>query len=163
MKALRKIKKITYLLLTAIMVFLGACGNTAESEPEIEKEIQTERNEEDAMDKIKIVIGTQTFTATLADNAAAGELKKMLPFTINMSELNGNEKYAYLDKGLPTKTSRVDRIHTGDIMLFGSDCLVLFYKDFSTSYSYTPLGSVDDVEGFQEALKGNSVTVEFQY
>jgi hypothetical protein len=42
--------------------------------------------------KIKIAGNTQIFTATLLDNNTANAFKKMLPLTIKMNELNGNEK-----------------------------------------------------------------------
>ena len=43
--------------------------------------------------KLKITIGTNTFTATVYNNATATAFKAKLPMTINMTELNGNEKY----------------------------------------------------------------------
>ena len=47
-----------------------------------------------------------------------------------MSELNGNEKYFYLESALPTVSEQVEEIHAGDLMLYGDDCLVLFYQSF---------------------------------
>ena len=79
-----------------------------------------------------------------------------------MQELNGNEKYSYLSQTLSTNASCPDSIHTGDLMLFGSDCLVLFYKDFSTSYSYTPIGKLDNPQGLSAALGSGNVTVTFR-
>ena len=76
-----------------------------------------------------------------------------------MDELHGNEKYAYLDQSLPTASEKVGSIKSGDLMLFGSDCLVLFYEDFSTSYSYTPLGHIDDPAGLSDALGSGSVLI----
>ncbi len=41
-------------------------------------------------------------------------------------------------------------------MLYGSGCLVFFYKNFQTSYQYTRIGRITDTEGFASALgKGN--------
>ena len=84
----------------------------------------------------------------------------MLPLHITMDELNGNEKYYYLDAGLPTDSSVPSGIREGDLMLYGSDCLVLFYKSFTTSYRYTPLGYMEDIQGFAAALGEGSVQVD---
>lgn len=69
----------------------------------------------------------------------------MLPLELNMSELNGNEKYAYLDKSLPTNSYNPKHINSGDVMLFGDNCLVIFYDSFNTSYSYTKIGHIDNL------------------
>ena len=117
---------------------------------------------EETMCTIKISAGKQTFTATLYDNPAAKALLELLPMTLHMSELNGNEKYFYLEDTLPADASKPSGIHAGDLMLYGNNCLVLFYEDFSTSYSYTPLGRIDDPEGLASALGSGSVQVTFQ-
>lgn len=111
--------------------------------------------------KLVLQIGTQTFPVTLEENDAAHELIKRLPMTLTMEELNGNEKYSYLSDPLPSTPSRPDTIRKGDIMLFGKDCLVLFYQTFSSSFSYTRLGSIDNPEGFENAVGGGGVTVTF--
>ena len=82
--------------------------------------------------------------------------------TVNMSEMNNNEKYYYLPENLPTASSNPGRIQTGDLMLYGSSCVVLFYKTFSTSYSYTRLGRVDNPVGLASALGSGNVTVTFE-
>ncbi|HRP31265.1 MAG TPA: cyclophilin-like fold protein [Agriterribacter sp.] len=112
--------------------------------------------------KIKIKVNTQTFTATLLDNSSAKAFKEMLPVTMNMIELNNNEKYYNLPNRLPTNSSNPGTIKNGDLMLYGSNTLVLFYKTFSTSYSYTKLGSIDDVAGLEAALGSGNVTVTFE-
>ena len=122
----------------------------------------TVAEEDKNMLKIEIVVGNKSFSATLYDNAAAKALLEMLPMTLNMSELNGNEKYYYLDNNLPTNSSRPSGIETGDIMLYGNNCLVLFYESFSTSYSYTPLGRIDDPKGLADALGSGNVQVIFR-
>ncbi|WEK71164.1 MAG: cyclophilin-like fold protein [Candidatus Chryseobacterium colombiense] len=115
-----------------------------------------------ANSKIKIKAGSQTFTATLLDNNAAKTFKEMLPLTINMTELNGNEKYFDLSQSLPTNSFNPGTIQNGDLMLYGSKTLVLFYKTFSTSYSYTKLGKIDDTAGLATALGSGNVTVAIE-
>src|SRR5687768_12855627 len=95
-------------------------------------------------DKIRIGVGSSRFTVTLLDNESAKGFKDMFPLTIRMTDLNGNEKYYDSPKALPTNASSPNTIKAGDIMLYGSNTLVLFYKSFSTSYSYTRLGQVND-------------------
>ncbi len=86
----------------------------------------------------------------------------MLPITVNMTELNGNEKYFHLSTNLPVNASNPATIHTGDLMIWGSNSLVLFYKTFSTSYSYTKLGRIDDVTGLAAAVGLGNVTVTYE-
>ena len=112
--------------------------------------------------KMKIKIGNSTFTATLYDNATATAFKSLLPLTVSMNELNANEKYADLSRNLPTSAANPGTIQNGDLMLYGSSTLVLFYKTFSTSYSYTKLGRIDDVSGLVAALGTGNVLVSFE-
>ena len=111
--------------------------------------------------KINLTINNKTFSATLENNVTTRELISMFPMTLNMSELNSNEKYNYLDTDLTTNSSRQSRINAGDIKLYGSNCLVVFYESFNTSYSYTNLGTVDDVDSFVSELGNGSVTITF--
>ena len=110
--------------------------------------------------KIIIKAGGRPFTASLEDNATARSFQALLPLTINMQELNDNEKYGSLSKSLPVNESVPRSIEAGDIMLYGSNTLVIFYESFKTSYRYTRIGRIDDVNGLQEALGAGSVRVE---
>ena len=113
------------------------------------------------MQELVIEIGGQRFPATLYDNVTTQALMERLPMTLDMEELHGNEKFYYLDEGLQADPENVGSILAGDIMLFGSDCLVLFYDDFATSYSYTRIGHIEDEEAFVNALSGGTVEVTF--
>ena len=114
------------------------------------------------MPKLNIKIGNKIFTATLYDNETTKEFINNLPLNINMSELNGNEKYYYMDNSLKTNSENVKNINKGDLMLYGSNCLVLFYKNFSTSYSYTKLGYIDDVNDLEQAVGKNDINITFE-
>ncbi len=108
------------------------------------------------MIKVEILVEERVFTATLLDSAATRALLPKLPITLEMLELNGNEKYVDLAHRLPTELQRAGRIEAGDLMLYGSNCLVLFYKGLQSSHSYTRLGRIDNPAGLADALgKGN--------
>lgn len=111
---------------------------------------------------IAITVGSSKFTLVLADTAAASAFKALLPQTVRMSDVNRNEKYYRMLKSLPSEAANSGTIHAGDLMLWGSDGLVLFYKDFSTTYSYTRLGRIDDVTGLAKALGSGEVIVTFE-
>ena len=105
--------------------------------------------------------GERRFAITLADNEAARAFVTQLPLTLDMSELNGNEKHAELSKALPSNASRPGTIRNGDLMLYGTDTLVIFYATFNSSYSYTRLGRVDDPAGLAQALGPRGMRVVF--
>ena len=65
---------------------------------------------------LKITIGPVSFNATLDNNETAKAFKRLLPMTVDMSELHGNEKYYYLSNGLPTASSNPGTIRTGDLI-----------------------------------------------
>lgn len=111
--------------------------------------------------KLKITIGGATFTAVWADRAAARAFAALLPMTVPMSDVNQNEKCFYLDRSLPTDASRPGTIRAGDLMLWGDDCVVLFYETFASPYSYTPIGRVEDPSGLAAAVGKGRVTVAF--
>ena len=120
-------------------------------------------NNTDTMsNKIRIKTGSSSFTAILSDNITATAFKALLPMTINMTGLNGNEKYFNLSGNLPANASNPSTIKTGDLMIYGANTLVLFYKTFSTSYSYTNLGRIENATGLAAAIGNGNVTVTFE-
>lgn len=156
-------KRRFLLILTFMSIFISSASSCSkEGENHNNTNTNTENNTPMANGKIKIKVNSKTFTANLLDNNTAKAFKEMLPLTISMVELNGNEKYFDLSKGLPTNSSNPGTIQNGDLMLYGSKTLVLFYKTFSTSYSYTRLGKLDDSTGLAAALGSENVTITFE-
>ncbi len=156
---------IALMLLTA----MTACGTAQTAQLDDTSTTQTgvdenaESNESgDNMATLKMTIGEEEFSIALADNDTARAFMERLPITLDMSELNGNEKYFYLDESLPSAARNPGQISTGDLMLYGDSCVVLFYKDFQTSYSYTRLGKVQDASGLADAVGKSDVTVTFE-
>lgn len=111
--------------------------------------------------RIQIKINGQRYDATLFDNPAAKAFAEQLPVTLEMMELNGNEKYAELPHTLPTNATRPGTIHNGDLMLYGTQTLVLFYAAFKSSYAYTPVGRVDSPQSLAESIGKQNVWIEF--
>ena len=107
---------------------------------------------------IKVNIDNKTYTAKLEQNETAKKIINMLPQEFNMNELNGNEKYVYLDTILPTNSYNPKHIESGDIMLYGNNCLVIFYKSFDTSYSYTKIGHIEDLN----ELENKNISIKFE-
>ena len=138
------------------------------SADEIQTNTQTEEtnNGSDNMNneeiRVNLIVNNKTFSATLENNETTRKLIEMFPMTLNMSEMNSNEKYNYLDSNLPTNTTSPRTINAGDIKLYGNNCLVVFYKTFSTPYSYTNLGKVDNVNDFINELGRGNVNIRFE-
>ncbi|MDE6658076.1 MAG: hypothetical protein K2J88_05780, partial [Oscillospiraceae bacterium] len=116
-------------------------------------------SENNKIEQIIVQIGNQQFTAKLYQNDTTKSLINKLPLTLDMSELNGNEKYFYFSESFPKNSEQVEKINTGDIMLYGSECLVLFYDSFSTPYSYTRIGYIENPEGLATALGDSNIEV----
>ena len=114
------------------------------------------------MKNISLKINSKTFTVSVLDNATAKAFTDQLPLTLHMKELNNNEKFAQLPKNLPTEATIPANIQTGDLMLYGSNTLVLFYENFRTTYSYSKIGHITDISGLKTALGYGDVKVIFE-
>ena len=107
------------------------------------------------------VARTHRFAVTLEDNPTARAFLQMLPMSLEMPDLNDNEKHVRLPRSLPTNATRPGTIRTGELMLYGNDTLVVFYKTFPSSYSYTRIGRVTQLDGLVEALGPGSQRISF--
>lgn len=167
-------KKIISILCLIMFCFcLTACNNSNTNESkqisqhEVPRSDSTQQTDDvDAsksltMIDLSITVGSKVFSAKLYDNQTTQALVELFPLTIEMSELNGNEKYYYLSNKLPTASEQLGKIHTGDIMLYGDDCLVVFYKTFSSSYRYTRLGYIEDAVSFAKVVGNSNFKVTF--
>ncbi len=144
---------------------MGACDNKKlDTTPDTEigssnNDENTDANEGEIM---KIDINGVIFEAVLENNSTANAFHNMLPQTFNMNELNDNEKYCYLNTELPPNTYKPQTIYAGDIMLWGNNCLVIFYETFSTTYSYSKVGKIKDVTNLKQCLGNDDVVVDFK-
>ena len=125
--------------------------------PDSETEVETE----DISMKMNVQIGDTSFTATLEDNAATSELIEMMreaPITINMNDYSGFEKVGPLGRSLTTDNHQTTTF-AGDIVLYSGNQIVMFYG--SNSWSYTRIGKIDDLNGWEDALGSGSITAVF--
>src|SRR5215213_4338444 len=146
------------------LLALGACEAGQAATSAVRAAVNTEtappaaRPEETRM---WMTVGERRFAITLTDNAAARAFAAQLPLTLDMRELNGNEKHADLRAALPAHASRPGTIRNGDLMLYGTNTVVVFYETFDSSYAYTRLGRVDDAADLPRALGWRGVRVVF--
>lgn len=132
-------RKIIYSLILVLAIFtMTGCNEN--------KKVETyEQNYEEVISSMKILINNNQYVIKLENNDTVSKLVSLLPLELTMNELNGNEKYVYLEENLPTNSSNPKHINAGDVVLYGSNCLVIFYKSFDTSYSYTRIGHIDNL------------------
>lgn len=172
---MKKMLSVTFIIVCAFAALLSGCADSRRTEdPESQssgsdsdkvQEVQAaEQNvkEEETMDRKMIVeIGGNHFTATLEDNKAADTLAEMMqedPVTVQMSDYGGFEKVGDLGTELPT-SNRQTTTQAGDIVLYQGNQIVIFYG--SNSWSYTRLGRIDDLTGWETALGDGDATVTF--
>lgn len=158
LKNMKNKKILIIIILFCICVISGVAIilNSNKEEKQIIKDNEVNQNiitnvvnkesERKVVSNMKVIIKGNEYNAVLEENQTAKSFINMLPKEFNMSELNGNEKYVYLDKVLPTNEYKPKMINKGDVMLYQDNCLVLFYKDFETSYRYTKIGHIKDLD-----------------
>ena len=117
--------------------------------------------EEGTVMNMNVQVGDAVFSATLEENEAVTMFVEMMwenPVVIQMSDYSGFEKVGPLGTSLPASNSQTTT-HAGDIVLYNGNQIVIFYG--SNSWSYTRLGHIDDLTGWEEALGNGDVTVTF--
>lgn len=121
---------------------------------------ENENRQEDDNMIVSIYIGDKKFEAEIEDSETGRAFMDKLPLDLDMKELNGNEKYCY-GVPLPQDAKHCPSIEAGDLMLYGKDCIVLFYAP-AGGYSYTRIGRLKSVSGLKEAVGSSDVCVKFR-
>lgn len=156
-------KKVFFLLflLLSTSVLMDGCGSQESSAPSQEAENKKSEwvEEENGEMKMNVNVNGQDFTATLEQNSAVSALVQMMengPVTLQLSDYAGFEKVGPLGQSLPASNSQTTT-QSGDIVLYQGKQIVMFYG--SNSWSYTRIGRIDDLTGWEEALGSGDVTV----
>ena len=102
----------------------------------------------DSEKRIDVTINNVGYSMTLANNLTALHLLSILPMDLEMEDLNNNEKYSYLSYSIANDNSYTGKIKKGDVLLYQSNCIVIFYKDLETDYLYTKIGHIDNLPDF---------------
>ena len=140
-------KKLLIGLFIAISLFLfTGCDNNKK------------QDKDEVINEVKAVIDGKEYIINLEDNETAKSFVNMLPKEYKMNELHGNEKYIYINNSLPTNSFNPGRINAGDVMLYGDNCIVIFYKSFDTEFNYTKIGHIDNLPD----LGNENITVIFE-
>lgn len=157
---------ISLLLVSASLTVAMAKSNTNKTSnvTTTSKKTKNSNSKTQNISDIQIIVGSKTFNATFYNNDTSKALIKQMPFTITMNELNGNEKYYDLKEKLPFKsTVKPTTIQNGEIMLWSSKTLVLFYDTFSNQYGgYVKLGYIENPQNLANALGDGNVSVTFK-
>lgn len=146
---MKKVMSLTLVAIISLTTLLTSYVNSEQGE------------EENRKMQMNVQVGGSTFTAALEENEAVDALVEMMeqgPVTIRMSDYSGFEKVGHLGTGLPASNQQTTT-QAGDIVLYQGNQIVMFYG--SNSWSYTRLGHIDDLTGWEEALGSGDVTVTF--
>ena len=146
---------IICVLAISLLIMITGCNK---KESISSNKIVEDKNSNKVINSVKAIIEKKEYTINLENNSTAKSFANMLPQELTMSELNGNEKYVYLDNTLPENSSSIKKVIAGDVMLYGNNCLVIFFKSFNTLYSYTKIGYIDNLPD----LNGDRITVLFK-
>ncbi len=104
-----KIPEIYRQLWTLTIAVIGAVGLSHRASAQTPTPVEVKQ--------MTIKIGGKIFGAMLEENATAAAFQALLPLTVEMTVLNGNEKYARLSKNLPVKATNPGTIQTGDLTI----------------------------------------------
>ncbi|MBO6267878.1 MAG: hypothetical protein J6N19_01875, partial [Clostridium sp.] len=117
--------------------------------------------EEEQKTMLKMKIGETKVSVSWEDNdsvAALKELCKDAPLTIQMSMYGGFEQVGSIGTRLPSNDAQTTT-SAGDIVLYSSNQVVVFYG--SNSWAYTRLGHITDQDaaGMASLLSNGNVTI----
>ena len=142
-------KQLAFLLLSVLMLIaVTACyeKKTAPKTQPIENtqnSLTEETSDERTDTGMKMYINDKEIPVTWEDNPSVSALKSDLQagdIVVSMSMYSNNEQVGPLDKTYPSNDVQMTT-NNGDIVLYRSDQIVLFYG--SNSWAYTRLGKMD--------------------
>ncbi len=122
----------------------------------------TNKSEEEVIEKsLHLYINETMVAVAWEDNDSAAALKELCedaPLTIQMSMYGGFEQVGAIGRRLPSNDVQTTT-SAGDIVLYSSNQIVIFYG--SNSWAYTRLGHItdQDASGMASLLGNGNVTI----
>lgn len=141
-------KQLAFLLLSVLMLLaVTACWKKTVPKTQPLENTQNSLTEETSDERtdtgMKMYINDKEIPVTWEDNPSVNALKSDLQagdIVVSMSMYSNNEQVGPLDKSYPSNDVQTTT-NNGDIVLYRSDQIVLFYG--SNSWAYTRLGKMD--------------------
>lgn len=159
-------KKLLFVAII-LLLLLSACSKSAV--PKVEQSVSSSPATSTAITKqdysemkILLKINGYSFTAALENNKAAKQFFNLIKneaLTIKLSDYSGFEKVGSLGTTLTAEDKQITT-REGDIVLYNSDSIVIFYG--SNTWDYTMLGHIEDVSNLKTALGRTDVEVKFE-
>ena len=100
--------------------------------------ISCAKNNEDT--EMKLTIDNRELDVTWLDSESVNALKQILPFSIKMHKYGGFEQTGSIGKTIVSNDRDIDVV-PGDIVLYDSSAISVFYNE--SSWSYTSLGHIN--------------------
>ena len=157
-----------HVFLISCLLAVSCAPATAPGQPDVIQQVPEDNNtpsqetpsQPQGTMTIKITVGRTVFKADIEDSETGKAFIGKLPLTLEMNELNGNEKYCY-GVSLPRADKHFSSIKAGDLMLYSGNCVVLFYGP-AGGYSYTRIGTLQSTDGLAAAVGKGAVSVKFE-
>jgi len=151
-------KKIIIFSLILLMVLLTSCHQSTN----IKREEMIQPIKDKPTGQLVLQLENEKVPIIVSNTKIVNDMSVYIPFDVTFNELNGNEIYAELPFSIDASPERVKEVKAGDVMLFGSSTLVIFYETHRTDYQYTKIGKVSDISQIDRLRQFLTATITDQ-
>ncbi len=111
---------------------------------------------------VSLQVGTNVFSVELAKTDAANQLRQRFPLTLTMDKHYVVDRHVDLDFNLPTISIPAGTVEIGEFFLLQPNRLILSLHLSQRAGFMTPIGKVENIDGFVEAIGEGSVEMTFR-
>lgn len=152
-------KRFFFALLLPLFLF-GGCAQTTSPAHQGETEIVNSSETEQGEIKMKLFIDGTEVECVWAQNDSVKALAEITPLQVETERYGGFEQVGEIGKTLPSNNRQMTT-EPGDVVLYASSNLVVFFG--SNSWSYTKLGHIElNERELKELLDKPSVQIRIQ-